>query len=449
MAGEEIIVERGTIRRSHTLQCHVLNDIDWLECYESHGGHDQDDFFKIFYRELRGTQKNGKKVIIARSPNGYGEYSIFDYVEGEWSPAWYDSNGEEHRFPVVSGDNWPKRLSEAIRDGDVVYSGLPSHHKPKKHYEGPYTKDHFLDDVKIAMQGGSIGKYVNAYMIWSGVFQKHRPIHLCSLEDAVDICINPKDIEDVKLIDKESNKMIREVIESDSPVDQFLWFSRKGNLMLKPGESVKTVETHLTALHRYGKYYYDQYCKRIEAWAQKNARPSDQIIRIGNRLRNEYALRAIKHFRQEIYIANRNNRTESEPTLQRKAWNNLYSMIEQSIHMFKRVEDQHDYVIALWSISLTNESKFGGIYSDQIVFNSTVFPYLIKALQFYGFLSESKYVVDPKTKQIYPKQYRRKQWQILNPETNEIASYNDPYSFQLAHIRFAPSELTISSESKD
>lgn len=449
MAGEEIIVERGTIRRSHTLQCHVLNDIDWLECYESHGGHDQDDFFKIFYRELQGTEKNGKKVIIVRSPNGYGEYSMFDYVEGEWNPAWLDSKGQEHRFPVVSGDNWPKRLSEALRDGDVVYSGLPSHHKPKQKHEGTYTKDHFLDDVKVAMQGGSIGKYVNAYMIWSSVFQKHRPIHLCSLEDAVDICINPKDPDDVKFIDRESTKMIREVIESGLPVDQSLWYSRRGNLMLKPGESVQTCDTHLTSLHRYGKYYYDQYCKKIELWAQQNARPSDTVLKLGNRLRNDYALRAIKHFRQEIYIANRVHRTEAEPNLQRKAWGNLYSLIESSILQFKRIEDRHDYLLGLWAVSMTNESKFGGVYSDQIVFNSTVFPYLMEALQFYGILSTTQYIVDPKTKAISPRQYRHKHWQIVNPETNEVATYNDPYSFQLAHIRFAPSELVNSPENQD
>jgi hypothetical protein len=449
MAGEEIIVERGTIRRSHTLQCHVLNDIDWLECYDSHGGHDQDDFFKIFYRELQGTKKNGKKVIIVRSPNGYGEYSIFDYVEGEWNPSWFDSNGDQHRFPIISGDNWPKRLSEAIRDKDVIYSGLPSQTKPKKQYQGLYSKDNFLDDVKIAMQGGSIGKYVNAYMIWSSVFQKHRPVHLCSLEDAVDICINPKDPDDVKLIDKESDKMIREVIESNLPIDQSLWYSRRGNLMLKPGESVKTHNTHLTALHRFGKHFYDQYCKRIESWAQNDARPSDTVLKLGNRLRNDYALRAIKHFRQEIYIANRNNRTESEPTLQRKAWNDLYSKIEHSVSLFKRPEDRHDYLLALWTVSLTNESKFGGVYSDQIVFNSTIFPYLMKALQFYGILSESNYVVDPNSKQVILKHYRCKHWQVVDPVTNELVSYNDPLSFQLAHIQYSPSELVDLEKTQD
>lgn len=448
MAGEEINVEPGTIVRSNTLQCHVLNDIDWLECYDSHGGHDQDDFFKIFYRELEGDI-SGKKVIIVRSPNGYGEYSMFDYVEGEWNPAWIDSEGNEHRFPKVSGNNWPKRLSEALRDGDVAYIGLPSQHKPKKTYSGPYTKDHFLEDVKIAMQGGSIGKYVNAYMIWSGVFQKHRPTHLCSLEDAVDICINPKDVEDVKLIDQESVKMIREVIESGEPVDHFLWFSRRGYMMLKPGEEVPTCETHLTSLYRYGKQYYDQYCKRIDQWAQDNARPDQIVFDLGSRMKNAYALRAIKHFRQQISISNSVNRTESEPSLDRKAWTSLYSLLESSIKQFKRIEDRHDYLLGLWTISLTNASKFGNVYSDQVVFNSTVFPYLLEALQFYGLLSSTTYVVDVNTKLIAPKQLRTKKWKIVDPVTNETSYYNDPVSFQLAHIRYAPEVLTVEPQKQD
>jgi len=447
MAGEEINVPRGSILRSATLQCHVVNDIDWLEMYESHGGHDQDDFFKIFYREFIGDEITGKKVVIARSPNGFGEYSIFDYVEGEWNPAWIDSQENEIRFPKVNGDGWPKRLSEALRDGDVVYTGLPSQSKPKKDYYGTYTKQHFLEDVNVAMSGGSIGKYVNAYMIWSGVFQKHRPQHLCSLEDAVDICINPKDIEDVKLIDQESFKMIREVIESGKPVDRVLWYGRRGNVMLSRGETVTLVDGTLTQMHRFADFYYKDYCKKISAWAQANARPSDVVLELGTRLHFSHALPAINEFRKIIKRENNDNVTEAEQKLKRKSWESIYHYAEHLINRFKRIEDRHDFVIALWSASLKKKTKVSGRISDQIVFNRIVYPYLLEALQFYGILKINNFVIDPQTKQIVPRQFRNKVWNVVNPHTGETTVCEDPISFQLAHIKFQPEVLTNLSSS--
>jgi hypothetical protein len=107
MAGYEIEVEQGTIQRLSELEVHVVNDLDWIEMYASHGGCDQDDFFKLFYREFEGGDLDGhKSVIVARSPNGIGEYSIFKYVEGAWHPHWLTSTGEKITFPKVSGRGW-------------------------------------------------------------------------------------------------------------------------------------------------------------------------------------------------------------------------------------------------------------------------------------------------------------------------------------------------------
>jgi hypothetical protein len=41
MAGYEIEVEQGTIQRLSELEVHVVNDLDWIEMYASHGGCDQ------------------------------------------------------------------------------------------------------------------------------------------------------------------------------------------------------------------------------------------------------------------------------------------------------------------------------------------------------------------------------------------------------------------------
>ena len=142
MAGYEIEVEQGTIQRLSELEVHVVNDLDWIEMYASHGGCDQDDFFKLFYREFEGGDLDGQKsVIVARSPNGIGEYSIFKYVEGAWHPHWLTSTGEKITFPKVSGRGWVQRLSEALLEDKVSYIGLPSQINPPPKRTGEvYTR---------------------------------------------------------------------------------------------------------------------------------------------------------------------------------------------------------------------------------------------------------------------------------------------------------------------
>jgi len=184
MAGyeEDVYVEQGEIVRINELGVHVVNDADWLEMYESHGGHDQDDYFKLFYRTMEGGDLDGQKVVIVcRSPNGYGEYSIFKYVEGQWSPTWHTSDGTEIKFPKVSGRGWPKRLSDAIRDKEVCYEGLPSEHTKKVKRTGLYTPDDVIVDMKVAMSGGNVGGYVNAVMAHSLILHSHRSHQLCSM----------------------------------------------------------------------------------------------------------------------------------------------------------------------------------------------------------------------------------------------------------------------------
>jgi hypothetical protein len=116
---------------------------------------------------MRGGEYDGKKVvIICRSPNDLGEYSIFEYTEGDWSPVWHNAAGIPTEFPEVSGRDWPKRLSKAIFDGDITYAGLPSKSLPKtKPEQAPYSPDDVIRDMNIAMAGGQIGGYVNACML--------------------------------------------------------------------------------------------------------------------------------------------------------------------------------------------------------------------------------------------------------------------------------------------
>lgn len=434
MAGIDIEVEENTIVRCNQLGCHVVNDLDWLEMYESHGGMDEDDFFKLFYRTLRGGERDGEKVVIvARSPNGYGEYSIFNYVEGTWAPTWHMADGTPIMFPDVNGRGWPKRLSSLILHDVVKFSGLPSESLPKEKRSGPYTPADVIRDIKIAMTGGNVGGFVNACMAHSMVIAKHRPVQLCTLETAIDKCINPDNVADVLAIDKEANAMMREVIESGKPIDKFFWRKRGMKRFLKRGETVELYSGKITQLNELCDLYFNRYVDSIRKWSQANARPDDIIHQLGTRLRH-HAYPVLRQFRMDLYNTNSTEVTKSSGAIQRNSWENMYSAIVDKINSYERILDSYDFVIALYSESIKTPTSSGKI-TDQIVMNRLVFPYLEEALQYYGIAASVKR--EFKDNQVTVATEWRKAWTWPDANGDQI-QYNNPLDFQRAHAEDSP-----------
>lgn len=437
MAGYMYQIPRGSILRCNDLGVHVVNDLDWIEMYPSHGGHDGDDFFKIFYREMKGNQYNGKKVIVIRSPNGYGEYSIFDYIEGEWSPSWYKSDGTQVKFPEVNGTNWPQRLSDAIREGKVSYDGLPSESLPSRTYTGTYSKEHFLADVEIAMAGGNVGGYVNACMFHALHIGKHRPKQLCSLETAIDKCIGPDDQSDVQAIDKEAKKIFQEVLASGKPIDVDFWLAKGSPRLIKPGQDIDFIEGRYTKFNDILSTKHDAYVAKIRDWAQQNAKPQDLVYQLGKRL-SSHGVNLLREFRKAVYVYNSQN--EGSDTISTEWWNKLYSSLADKLSSMERESDQHDYVLALYHACLTIPTSYGKI-SDQAVMNTDVYPLLESALQYYGIARSCSFVEDQKTGLVSLRTYRNKEWWYMNSE-RDLVKYTDPLSFQAAHA--ADSTVTTS-----
>jgi len=387
MAGYDIQVEEGDIHRINDLGVHVVNDFDWLEMYESHGGHDQDDFFKLFYRKMEGGNQDGKKVVIvARSPNGYGEYSIFNYVEGQWYPwypTWKKSDGTKVTFPSVNSRGWPKRLSQAIRLNEVRYVGLPSEYDPKppRQVGENYSVEDVMHDVDIAMGGGNVGRYVNASMLHSSVIRKHRPVQVCSMESAIDGCTQTSDGRDREAIDAEAESIIQEVLDSGKAIDRDLWTGRFQSLAKKYPE-VETYEGTLTHLNSLCVSYFNAYVQRVNKYAQEDIELSDSVRQISERL-YYHAIPVLRQFRMGIYNANADDSVYSVGAIKRDKWDSLYNNIVEKILSYERIEDQHDFVISLYAASILIPTG-NGSYSDQIVMNRVVYPYLEKALIHYG-----------------------------------------------------------------
>ena len=439
MAGYDYEIEEYTIIRCHELGVHVVNDMDWLEMYESHGGHDQDDFFKLFYRQMEGGDMDGEKVVIAiRSPNGYGEYTIFKHVEGKWSPAWHKADGTEVRFPVVNGRNWPKRLSEAIFEGRVNYTGFPSLKGDKIKRNGPYTQADVMRDVSIAMAGGNVGGFVNACMAHSMVVTKHRSQQLCSLEDAIDKCINPDNIDDVVAIDFETRTMIREVIESGKPVDEIFWVNRGLRRFLKKDETVTTYAGKITQISTLCGTYYNDYVKEIRAWSQQNARPPQIVHQIGERMFYR-ALPHLRNFRMGLFNTNSSDEAMVSGGIERNAWETLYLNIVELINEYERYQDKFDFVIGLYSATIKVPTSAGKV-TDQIVMNRFVYPILEAALQYYGIANISMY--DNRSGHMKIQTLQNTEW-FWPDENANMVRYTNAVEFQKAHTKDSPVMWTM------
>lgn len=435
MAGHAISVEEGTIKRIDELGVHVVSDYDWLEMYESHGGHDEDDFFKCFYRTIESGPMDGQKVVIvARSPNGFGEYTIFKYVQGQTFPEWETSTGEKVSFPIVNGRNWPTRLSTAIHTDKVSYKGLPGTNT--KSEERPDTESYSVSDVlhdaRIAMKGGNVGRFVNASMLHSMVVTKHRPVQLCSLEKAIDGCTQTSNASDRVAIDVESDIIISEVLNSGKPVDHDLWHGRLKTLAAKHPE-IETYEGKITQLNALCNSYYNEYVRRVIDYSQSNVRPLEIIHTLGARLLY-HAIPVLRDFRMKIFNVNSADTIQLSNGIKRNEWEGLYSGILQQINQYERIQDQYDFVLSLYSSSIKFPTSNGKI-TDQIIMNRIVYPYLESALIHYGV--GNKIIMTFKDGEPVLTERKASSWTYPD-ENNQMVEFTDAIAYQQHHAKFSP-----------
>jgi hypothetical protein len=352
------------------------------------------------------------------------------------------SDGTEVKFPIVNGRGWPMRLSTAIRFDHVKYSGLPSTHtKSDAHVSEFYDHDQVMADLQAAMNGGNVGRYVNAVMLHSMVFPNHRAEQLCSLENAIDGCTQTADPADRAAIDEEAKKLVREVIESGRPIDRAFWMSRNFKNSLKENETVELYDGKITQIYDLCNHYFQAYRTRVTKWSQANARPDESVHQLGARL-YFHALPHLRRFRMNIYNANSAELIQNNVAVQRDAWENLYHGIINTIENFERVQDKHDFVLSLYSASLKVTTS-GGKISDQIVMNRVVFPYLERALQHYG-LAKRVVIERNVDGTLSITQIKSDTW-TYRPDEDESKTFDDIFEYQKFHSKYSPIIHTTSN----
>lgn len=408
---EQYAVDPGVARFDSDMNVLVINDLDYIEMYPSHGGCDLDDFFQIYWRTIGGK----KKIVICRSPNDWGEYSMFDYHEGDW----YSTSrcyGKQIEFPVIRENSWPQRLSDAIDEGAVTYSGLPDSVQldPTQDYDADFV----LAMVKnTAQSASSVGVNVNARQLYSASAQAHRPVQVCSMESAIDAGVQGGSEEQVSAVIQDGHDMIDELINNKIPIDYYLWESKHAQFSRRNHEVILDT-TNVSWLQSVRYNLSDLFKSEAEEYSQSIPHSKDfSLINALGATHLAYACNIIKMIRHSIALSIQTNDGDVD--------------LAPSTHALLKVILTHDdghsrnsFMLSLWSACLTIPTS-QGTYTDQVVMQPEVFPHMLKALQFYGIAAEL-YVDD---RNVLRRKYNDS-WEVYDSTLNKKITFDNPVEYQ-------------------
>jgi hypothetical protein len=423
MAGSDMQVQQGCARWNSELEAIVVNDIDWLEMYRSHGGMDLDDFFVGYWR----TVGNLRKIILVRSPNDWGEYTTFDYVEGDWYPQMETHDGKFILFPQVSDDPelWPKRLSEAYSENSIIYTGLPSELDKTPIDVHPYN----MDDVKFAIDNNQssetcVGANVNARSLWALTMRKHRTVQLTTMESCIDTGTQGGSQEDIQAVHAEAKSIVDDIVSSSNPIDSYMWFTRFANFNASVHPSRLTSNTHISKAHQFRLDAAKAFNKMVRDYAQTHLTQNlNPVIHTLGKKHLVLAYEAIVKTRKNMYQM----QSGTEDALKPNAWQDVHSLILTKIHEFDDEVDKFDFVLGLYSASFKAKTTSSGRVTDQLVMNPHIFPYLLNALRFYGLA----FYINVEDGRIVRNKVSN--WSLACKECGEVTETENPLILQTYH----------------
>jgi len=375
LAGVDMEVNPGDMRWCADLKVLVANDEDWVNVIiPTHGGCDLDDFFVGRWR----TDGDERKIVITRSPNTRGEYSIWNYVEGDWYPTYTNRKGEEVIFPELTRKRRPKQILQAIEDGDVTYMDLPSKLAPPARGEvRNYTRRDCLLDLRATMQiEGGYGQYELAVCAYNSLSPTHvDPIQIRS-EDAVDAFTQGGTVEDRAFILADRKRIIEKIKATGKEVDVTL-ASRLGDRDVPSTEDgpISRVKKIIATQVGIYKNDVDEFCDTLDMppWLKE----------IGENPLTGFATLVLKKSRRAMFFADQasegmshEKRVEMIRHAQEKVWAPFFAKYTDRAQRAR-------FVMAFW-YSTRIVATSSGRFTDQAVFGTNLFPHLLDALVFYG-----------------------------------------------------------------
>lgn len=384
MAGSDVFVQTGTARWCEELESIVVNDEDWLEMYRSHGGHDLDDFFVGYWR----TVGNLRKIILVRSPNDWGEYSMFDYVEGDWYPQYDTYDGGIVQFPAVPTDEklWPTRLSEMHANGEIIYTGLPSTLVEPESYD---LKPYGVGDVARLLgnnkdSASCVGAIVNARVLWSLCKGEHRQAQLASMEDCIDAGTQGGSADDAAAIHAEAKEIVRLLIDDPTvQIDEYMWSTRFASFHGMPFNRQRlNSQSHVSQANRFRNDAAQEFMVKVRNYAQDliKIKGSDPLIHQLGKKSLRVGYKMLMDTRQQMVRMQSGGNQDLSP----RDWGDVHELVLTKLNSYEKISDRHDFIMGLYSACLRVPTSSSGKISDQLVMNPHVFPYLLDAMRFYG-----------------------------------------------------------------
>lgn len=311
MCGVGMFVEPGDLVGCDQLGVAVINDLDYIESYEDHGGPDMDDHFKCVFR--------GQEVYTWRSPNSWGEMVVRRVPKGHLflgrdmstfapvPPATPDGRHITRLSDALSlgadvmaanPGATPDQLWDILKEvGGVVYTGLPStkvsQAKSDVDYGEYYSQQYFRDSLQKAFElEGGAGFVLNAMMIWTSVFKMHRPVQLCNMETVLDSYTqDDAPVEDIRALEAYARSLIMEVVESGLPIDERLWINRKGYGYLSRemrARKLNFTRGWYSQLHDHIQATRAQYFRDLEAMLAEQVVIPTSMVEIADRMLGEW-----------------------------------------------------------------------------------------------------------------------------------------------------------------
>lgn len=223
MWGYQSKVTTGTARVWWAMKVIVISDDDFVSHYVRFGGHDLDDFFKVFFRTINGV----RSLLIVRSPNELGGYGVFNYHEGDKYPVWKKANGDIIEFPEIKG-RLPKPLDQAHADGDTVIYELDNDIADSYTHKQVTREEVWDKFVQAVGRKKLAGMLVNATMFWALVMEKPVPVGYGTLEDYIDWPTQGDLTAEAALsLEFLATLLIATAINSGRPVDEKFYVDRK------------------------------------------------------------------------------------------------------------------------------------------------------------------------------------------------------------------------------
>jgi hypothetical protein len=375
--GEPVQINRGGIRWYEPLKVAYVSDRDWSELVvESHGGCDLDDFFMLRYV----THDNKRRVIAHRSPNARGEYTIWDYVDDDWFPTYETDSGAVIAFPKTDLEEMPKQILEALIDGDTEYLALPSETETGFQIDGemPYSNTACFESIEQVMSvEGGYGQYELAVRARNSVDPFSFDAYAIYSETAIDAFAQAGSAEDQRFILADRDRIMTNLVTTGAVVDPYI-STRLGN-----NEIVSGVQGPIARVKAVAVSHIAAYKKSVERNIAELTEPW-YVADLGNNTLYPKAVELLKYTRSAMYSMNNvvngvsSGINEKANLDQNEILNNFIEAIDDDF-------TRHLFMMAFWH-ACWNVPTSAGKITDQPIFGTDLFDYLVQTLVYFGIL---------------------------------------------------------------